>query len=1096
MVRICDVGGKGLLLPLLPEEQELDKVLRAFMYFVIMIWFFAGVGVASDVFMGAIEVIAGAKKKRRLPSGTIVEVNVWNSTIANLSLMALGSSAPEILLSVIEVVGSGMHAGPLGPSTIVGSAAFNLMCIIAVCVLAIPVGETRTIKSPGVFALTAFFSIFAYAWLVCILELSTPDLVEPWEGILTFCFFPIMVVLAYLVDIGEKKRNRERIPVEETRRALAHQGHDHSEEDITELVAFGGADEVRQDRILKTLSPDKISVGFMFTACSHDDQDPEVALVVEKIGKDAKKRRVGVEFTTRDGSMKSGSGHYQEKRDCVEIPAGEMSAKIVIKREALALFRSDAISGHRYFYVQLLKARELSEQLENDSSSLQEQIKSQHRPRVEIPGSLESVCVAFPDWEKSGLDPTRPGQLCFHEESVTHTPHCSVYNTLTLDLRRLAGCWGRLSCQISTRKVNGSSERNYVDFKRSLEFPDGVTQRKIRIPIRPRESDAPERHFFVVCSAVHDGVGAEDAPRRESTSCRVTLTGGSLQEHDPTDTMKGCLSDRQETEEDPASWLDQFKDALSPNPEAEEEATVMDWACHFVMLPWKIVFACIPPKHWSGGWLCFFCSLFGIGGVTAVIGDLAALLGCCLSIPDEITAITLVALGTSLPDTLSSWTAAVEQKTADDAIGNVTGSNAVNVFLGIGLPWMIASVYWSETGTTDEWMRRYPEQAARYGHAGFVVEAGDLVFSVAVFFACALAVLSVITFRRLKFHAELGGPTGAKLYTGIFFILLWVLYVSVVSAKLLHEKDSPEFVVIAISIAVVALIIAQFSISIPAHFYAKWIDQKAKEEASEVSTFGEEAEDVSELGEQELDASLRNVVDPKLGAERLLQKRSWPSFSSAGTVGSQSRTSPTTDEEYASFLKLWDGIQAIVEQVQALEQRHGKGKGRGARRHSYAMMQEEELAGSENSYRTNQGPGDADSLPFSEPAEELQDDDAMPLNPSKRSSTHEAEVSQLPRLLRRSTAKELAKVNRLIPAYLAETGSQDEESVPPPQPYGRSSDDSGKGSDDSLAIPRKARSSSRKAMKTQRSSSSVSSKRAGGLEGSLTEPGKTKGSLY
>ena len=29
---------------------------------------------------------------------------VWNGTIANLTLMALGSSAPEILLNVFEVV--------------------------------------------------------------------------------------------------------------------------------------------------------------------------------------------------------------------------------------------------------------------------------------------------------------------------------------------------------------------------------------------------------------------------------------------------------------------------------------------------------------------------------------------------------------------------------------------------------------------------------------------------------------------------------------------------------------------------------------------------------------------------------------------------------------------------------------------------------------------------------------------------------------------------------------------------------------------------------------------------------------------------------
>jgi solute carrier family 8 (sodium/calcium exchanger) len=37
--------------------------------------------------------------------------------------------------------------------------------------------------------------------------------------------------------------------------------------------------------------------------------------------------------------------------------------------------------------------------------------------------------------------------------------------------------------------------------------------------------------------------------------------------------------------------------------------------------------------------------------------------------------------------------AARAEKYADDAVGNVTGSNSVNVFLGLGLPWVLASVY-------------------------------------------------------------------------------------------------------------------------------------------------------------------------------------------------------------------------------------------------------------------------------------------------------------------------------------------------------------------------------------------------------------------
>jgi len=70
-------------------------------------------------------------------------VRIWNETVSNLTLMALGSSAPEILLSVIEVVGNNFEAGDLGPGTIVGSAAFNLFVIIGLCVSVIPEGEVR-----------------------------------------------------------------------------------------------------------------------------------------------------------------------------------------------------------------------------------------------------------------------------------------------------------------------------------------------------------------------------------------------------------------------------------------------------------------------------------------------------------------------------------------------------------------------------------------------------------------------------------------------------------------------------------------------------------------------------------------------------------------------------------------------------------------------------------------------------------------------------------------------------------------------------------------------------------------------------------------
>lgn len=54
-----------------------------------------------------------------------------------------------------------------------------------------------------------------------------------------------------------------------------------------------------------------------------------------------------------------------------------------------------------------------------------------------------------------------------------------------------------------------------------------------------------------------------------------------------------------------------------------------------------------------------------------------------------------VPAGTSLPDTFASRWAAVTEDTADAAIGNITGSNSVNVLLGLGLPWVIQAVYYA-----------------------------------------------------------------------------------------------------------------------------------------------------------------------------------------------------------------------------------------------------------------------------------------------------------------------------------------------------------------------------------------------------------------
>merc|ERR1719189_509953 len=146
------------------------------------------------------------------------------------------------------------------------------------------------------------------------------------------------------------------------------------------------------------------------------------------------------------------------------------------------------------------------------------------------------------------------------------------------------------------------------------------------------------------------------------------------------------------------TWAQQLKDAMNVNGGDVENATAGDYVMHFLTFGFKILFALIPPAGMAGGWPCFFVSLGMIGLLTAIVGDLAGIFGCLVGLKKTVTAITFVALGTSLPDTFASKAAAVSERCADNAIGNVTGSNSVNVFLGLGLPWLIASVYHAAKG--------------------------------------------------------------------------------------------------------------------------------------------------------------------------------------------------------------------------------------------------------------------------------------------------------------------------------------------------------------------------------------------------------------
>ena len=208
---------------LIPGFNLWAEWLQGLLYVLAILYIFLGIAIAADVFMLSIEMITSKKRiivtyDYQLQQSVEKEVSVWNETIANLTLMALGSSAPEILIAVIETVTNleNKESEGLGTFTIIGSASYNLMFISAVCILCVPSGSVKQVAEFGVFLVTTMWSLFAYFWLLIVLKWSSPNTVDVWEAVMTLLFFPLLVLTAWSQDKGwwlRRRWNRSKTPV-------------------------------------------------------------------------------------------------------------------------------------------------------------------------------------------------------------------------------------------------------------------------------------------------------------------------------------------------------------------------------------------------------------------------------------------------------------------------------------------------------------------------------------------------------------------------------------------------------------------------------------------------------------------------------------------------------------------------------------------------------------------------------------------------------------------------------------------------------------------------------------------------------------------
>ncbi|XP_078313463.1 sodium/calcium exchanger 3-like isoform X11 [Crassostrea virginica] len=848
---------------LLPAENLWPEWLRGILYLICMFYFFLGVAISSDIFMNSIEVLTSKKRtvKQWDPEKNEmkeVEVFIWNETVANLTLMALGSSAPEILLATFESIGSlgvdNSDKDSLGTFTIIGSAAFNLLIITSVCVVSVSGDEPKAIKEFGVFLLTSAWSLWAYIWLLLVVQYISPGVVDPWEAWVTLLYMPVFVFLAYATDNGWWRHKccikKNEVDAQEPKqmdhiRIMTH---------VTRRGSFAGhATAGKELHMLELEKQQKLS-----HEKDHDQTNAEDRLVkMEKGSKEPQQSFARARFrhavvSAMTGTKKRvGSGHksarFAELVKQVQninqaskegkMPAGDLYGKFTFASDRYAVLESAGkLTIDVLFHRNMPKAGMKAQAMNGDMMTFKNgstQVTS--IPATANPASKHTmeqvfegtVTVEFETREgsgKAGKDfKYQTGSLTFkdteYRQSITidiindnqfendcdfyvilknttngtslgdpsvtritivdddepgefqfEAPH--VYADLSsgkvkINVLREHGVDGKVTMEYSTidgTAIGGSSLSKDVDYIQSsgtLEFKHQETYKTIEIKINKEAKCLPSmgsKNFVIALK--NPSLGAKIG--RSAVVCHIN---------------KESIEDRiaevikEEEEDEPVTWPGQFRNAMSIEGGQDEDGndvppTFMDYLLHFLTFFWKLIGAMVPPTTMLGAWPSFVFSLVYIALLTLVIEQLGHLLGCVVGLKTSVTGITIIALGTSLPDTFASRTAAIQDEYADAAIGNVTGSNSVNVFLGLGLPWVLSSMYAYATGKE------------------YKVPSGNLTQSVIIFSTLGALCIVLLVIRRKYVGGELGGKNPfIKWGSSITLFLMWVIYIVLASLK-------------------------------------------------------------------------------------------------------------------------------------------------------------------------------------------------------------------------------------------------------------------------------------------------------------------------
>lgn len=701
-------------------EKSLSSAGFVVLYIFIIYNIFLGIAIlCDDYFLGALEGISEALD--------------LSEDVAGATFMAAGSSAPELFTSLAGVA---MGHAETGAGTIVGSAVFNILIIIALSAVMVPdklLVDWRCILRDG-----SFYGISIVLFII----FSYDSVFELYEAIILLLMYVLYVVMMYfnqsLMAFLARCGGTSKVAPEDGER------NDESKDDksVVELPATAPPSEMGDP-------PDG----------GGPDGDITVSVVAEEPSA-PKERKVP---SRKTGQTRRSNPEYTSTQPLDDSAVGQR-AQTMIEMKQLSQSESalkQVTSAQPYINA---PTRKLTKDDLALSSKVQgallepakiNKIKTSKRGGSLTIGKVEYYSSSEPDLTK--LDLTNGGTSKrhphFHHKHKHNMPWSShaVGTPPSSFKKKSEGSFGKgthrrgsMTKHEHTRENSNLSQVGTADPNLGPDLEAVALEREGTMGSQPvKESLETDDNDG------SDGEGSDDDGEFEG-SCG----------------QRCCF---------PCIFGDHPDLVCGKSADAERSCfgklgLVYTWFNFVLGAPYQWLFRnTIPYARYY--WSSFCMNILWIIILSLAMVAVVQKLGCILGIDAFTMGFCVIAVGTSVPDALGSMLVA-RDGFADMAVSNAIGSNVFDINLGLGFPYLIMIL--SQIKPNESGMPKIKLEAC--GRDGIHLVNQGMLFAKFGVILLGILVLTVVTFMASKF--QLTKPLGI---TFVFLYIATVTY-SILSA--------------------------------------------------------------------------------------------------------------------------------------------------------------------------------------------------------------------------------------------------------------------------------------------------------------------------